>query len=190
VIPDRPDRVPDAINPLTGYRAWRFDRRGGLFPISRSGVVAKTAWDGADRRWVSATCRLHDPSVHPDSVSRMMENVYRKLGLMLDQPFEFELTPHPIAHAVPEGWCSCGFYAMKELRSVTEPDGPDVILGRVELAGKVIECTQGYRAERARVAELIPVAGQERAALRLARRLGVPLTFYPQWPDEHRSAWC
>lgn len=43
-----------------------------------------------------------------------------------------------------------------------------VIMGRVQLAGKVIEHEDGYRAELARVFELLPVRGQESAAQKLA----------------------
>jgi hypothetical protein len=53
--------------------------------------------------------------------------------------------------------------------------GPDLVLGRVELAGKVIEYTVGYRAARARIAALIPTRGNERIAKRLADDLGLPL---------------
>ena len=48
-------------------------------------------------------------------------------------------------------------------------------MGRVELAGKVIEHEHGYRAERARVAEFIPIHGWERPVMVLGNRLGVPI---------------
>jgi hypothetical protein len=51
--------------------------------------------------------------------------------------------------------------------------GVRFVLGRVELAGKVIEHERGYRAERARIVELIPLRGTERAVEALARRVGV-----------------
>ncbi len=71
---------------------------------------------------------------------------------------------------------------MKTLVSVVEPSGSDVILGRVELVGKVIEYTSGYRAERARIAELIPIEGTERHAMLLANRLGLSLAVsVPRW---------
>lgn len=49
------------------------------------------------------------------------------------------------------------------------------VLGRVLLAGKVIEHAEGYRAERARIAELIPVKGTEGTVARLAAALGLPM---------------
>jgi hypothetical protein len=66
---------------------------------------------------------------------------------------------------------------MKELAPLTlfPYREADLVIGRVYLAGKVIEHDFGYRAERARIAELIPVAGADRAALRVANRLGLRL---------------
>jgi hypothetical protein len=72
---------------------------------------------------------------------------------------------------------------MKELSSMLGFLAPGVVLGRVELAGKVIECSLGYRAERARIAELISIAGDRRSAAELALRLGLPLATIPPWMD-------
>ncbi|HET6791336.1 MAG TPA: hypothetical protein VFI35_07090 [Actinomycetota bacterium] len=64
-----------------------------------------------------------------------------------------------------------------------DADDPDVtngvVFGRVELAGKVIEHETGYRAERARIAELIPTTTDGGSTLSLARRLELPLG--PLW---------
>jgi hypothetical protein len=45
----------------------------------------------------------------------------------------------------------------------------------VLLAGKVIEHAQGYRGERARIAELIAVKGTEVTVAPLAAALGLPM---------------
>ena len=55
-------------------------------------------------------------------------------------------------------------------------DTSGVVMGRVELAGKVIEHEWGYRAERARIAELIPFRGTEQSVMILAARLGLPIS--------------
>ena len=47
-----------------------------------------------------------------------------------------------------------------------------VVLGRVALSGKVIEHDFGYRAERARIAELIPFRGAERSVMVLRTTRG------------------
>jgi hypothetical protein len=178
MIPDRPDRVPDAIEPFIGYRAWYFavDRHSAsLLPLGNRDQANSSAWDEASHRWVSAACLLQSAAMS-DSARDRLEAIFAKLGrrppdfvlnrlLLLDWPL----------HGIPNEGCSCGFYAMKDLGSVQEPDGYDVILGRVELAGKVIECTSGYRAERARINQLIPIHGRERRAKRVAKHLGLPL---------------
>jgi hypothetical protein len=173
VIPDRPDQVPDSIEPLVGYRAW-YVAGASLLPIGHRGPAATTSpWEGANRRWVSATCPFETQGPVTDSMRERLQHIYSKLGL----PFEsFPEGPH----TVPGEGCSCGFYAMKTLSRVQQLSmelrlGPDLVLGRVELAGKVIEYTVGYRAARARIAALIPTRGNERIAKRLADDLGLPL---------------
>jgi hypothetical protein len=184
VIPARPDRVPDGIEALIGYRAWRF-AGAALLPITlRLTHETATAWDAANRDWVSAECPVMTPGVSPETVRRCLETIYQKLGYRPD----LKLVRDPESHVVPDEGCSCGFYAMKTLRAVREPPGLDAILGRVELAGKVIECTAGYRAERARIVELIPIEGSEWEAIRLANHLGLPLSSaVPPWHE--RNAW-
>jgi hypothetical protein len=72
-------------------------------------------------------------------------------------------------HDAPLEGCTCGLYASKELESSETlawgarlarkrpgwPDGLDVVIVKVSLAGKVIEHDRGYRAELARVDEVL-----------------------------------
>lgn len=90
-------------------------------------------------------------------------------------------TPPPLygtgGHSAPGEGCSCGFYAAKALVHSVDlaraaPTG--LLVGRVELAGKVIEHDEGYRAERARIVELLPMPGQESVAEWFANVYGVP----------------
>jgi hypothetical protein len=88
--------------------------------------------------------------------------------------------------------CRCGIYAFNSLLCLfmefdlfiegwmptVEPDTRSdcgIVLGRVQLAGKIIEHEFGYRAERARIAELLPLHGIERSVIRLAARLGLTI---------------
>jgi hypothetical protein len=84
------------------------------------------------------------------------------------------------------GWsCTCGFYATKNLApfpkailvDLPSEDGVERgwIFGRVDLAGKIVEHDSGYRAQRARIAELNPVEGDEPNSTRLAALFGVPI---------------
>jgi hypothetical protein len=141
-----PDRIPDAIEPLLGYRMWGYDlrdRRTELHSITCSGHCP---WEDAGSQWVVASCNDHVDG----------------------------------GHAAPEEDCSCGIYAMSDLRDLGYPHamrgrGFGKIVGRVELAGKIIEHEFGLRAERARIAEFLPFEGQTRDVMRLANRLGLPM---------------
>jgi hypothetical protein len=162
-------RVPDGIEPLIGYRAWRYwiePDHVHLCPLawvpdapipaganrSPADDVA-LAWDGASSHWVTASCRTRG-----------------------GDPWHF----------APVEDCSCGFYAFKELASLVDNGWLGVVLGRVELSGKLIEHDWGFRAERARIAELIPLRGTERSVMLLANRLGVPIapSVDPPIPEE------
>jgi hypothetical protein len=68
------------------------------------------------------------------------------------------LTEKPLDHLAPDEACTCGLYAMKELSTVMTSRAPSValvrewrggyqIIARVRLWGKVIEATDGYRAQ-------------------------------------------
>jgi len=154
------DRVPDGIDPLTGYRLWSVVVEGSDATFCSPVQLAATfAWKGAESGWVSASCL---------SLGR----------------------PSPLTnHQVPDEWCGCGFYALKQL----DPDllrfcllnqmtnlshggtAEYSVMGRVDLAGKVIEHELGYRAERARIVELFPIRGSIAPVRDLARNLGLGL---------------
>jgi len=152
------DRVPEGIEPIVGYRLWAFalgGRRAQLHSLRSLNLIVhplgKSDWDGAASGWVFASCDI-------------------------------------CGHVQPNEDCTCGFYAVKLLTQLLPPlplrafaSGVNqavesgVVLGRVELAGKIIEHEYGYRAERARIAELIPIWGTERTVMRLGARLGLPM---------------
>ena len=188
---DTLERVPDGIAPLTGYRIWRASLEGdqaALFPMNTS----TPDWSGASSGWVSASCAFFGP------VPSRIAIAFTQLGVGPDQLAAFD------RHAAPDEACGCGFYAFNKLdpdlfdvvahhASTLAPDAPEehVIIGRVELAGKVIEHERGYRAERARIVELIPVRGSNAPVRDLARRLGLglaPMATAPQ-PPGSPSRW-
>ena len=148
-------RIPDAIEPISAYRAWFYSIEGRtayLYPFSGPPAPSfRYEWEGAGSNWVTASCHVIRSSTHE----------------------------------VPSEGCSCGFYSLKDLDlavvlagihhllSTQGHSGSQVVLGRILLSGKVIEHEYGYRAERARIAELIPFRGTERSVMVLAHRLGV-----------------
>jgi hypothetical protein len=150
------DRIPDGIEPIVGYRVWIYALHGSraeLHPTRSFGRASgPSPWDGAESGWVFASCAA--------------------------DPVGLEHVP---------GWsCTCGFYATKSLvpfpKGLLAMDPPcedgverGWIFGRVELAGKIIEHDDGYRAQRARIAELNPVEGDERSSSHIAALLGLPI---------------
>jgi hypothetical protein len=142
-------QVPDQISPIEAYRAWEIrsdDPADPLHPIG-SGTLGASSWIGAGFSWVTASCP-----------------VQKMLGFDDAQ--------------VPDEDCSCGFYSVKSLetlRGKLSYDGLHFVLGRILLAGKVIELERGYRSERARIVELLPWKGKETEIARVAATIGVPL---------------
>ena len=154
--------VPDLIQPLVAYRMWGYSIDGRGLRLGTTNVHGD-AWLGAERRdWVTASCGI----------------------------------PWVQAHTVPSECCTCGFYSVKAVEDAEEilftvrsvhrgvwidtgcrpgelpPLGS--VFGQVELAGKVIEHRLGYRAERARVLELIPLGEDDGTTGAVAQLLGVP----------------
>lgn len=179
--------VPDGITPLIGYRLWRVIEEGGEIVLSPLNFESRD-WVGATSGWVSSTCGGSELWVSPEG--------------------ELEW---PDRHRAPGEECACGFYAMKQLtpemllgassrhaHRVGSRSDERLVLGRVQLAGKIVEHELGYRAERARIVELIPIRGSEPEIHAIATRLGVGVaraSIVPGAPDfrerlEHaREAW-
>jgi hypothetical protein len=90
-------------------------------------------------------------------------------------------------HSAPREGCTCGLYAATDLDEVFavapirmlltsgEHRSSGAVIGRVQLAGKIIEHDRGYRAEHAWIAEILPISGRGREARVVAERYGVPL---------------
>jgi hypothetical protein len=82
-------------------------------------------------------------------------------------------------YVAPGKGCTCGIFAPKTIghaafSAVTgRLTGSGIIVGSVELAGKVIEHDPGYRAQFARLKLLMPMKGQESEAETLAVALGI-----------------
>lgn len=181
--------------PLIGYRAWCFslDRATPLVPLRWAPVVSlptvdiaetfgEAGWTRAESGWVPATCWRS--SCVPQKIGgRCPCRQQVALGLRSSPCFDCD------PHRVPGETCSCGFYAMKSLDALREPNEVNVIFGKIAVAGKVIDHEFGYRAELARILALIPLEGTETDAKVLASHLSLPLTkSVPPWPRRDRTA--
>jgi hypothetical protein len=157
-------QAPDLIEPIIGYRMWPYEMSEREVHLGSSLVDPDDpdrsigGWEGSWRGWVSSSCAF----------------------------------PGWFDHLAPDEGCSCGFYATKSrddspsLEWVVTAQAENslsrasegtsgVVFGRVDLAGKVIEHDLGYRAERARIMELIPTTTDGGITELLAARLDLPV---------------
>ena len=131
--------------PVIGYRAWCFslDRATPLIPLpsrcagrrwchfrrSIAETFGEAGWTGAESGWVLATCWRS--SCVPQKIGgRCPCRQQVALGLRSSPCFDCD------PHRVPGETCSCGFYAMKSLDALREPNEVNVILGKIAMAGK------------------------------------------------------
>jgi hypothetical protein len=139
------------------FRVWRFDRRRGvLLSVNAGGAVRP-------KTWFLPTAIASPEGDWPPG---------RLLIAQCSRGGNHE-------EGVPDPDCSCGIYATTSLDIVNEylcDESP--VLGVVELGGRTIPATSGYRAEAARVAailvvdEIFTLPHSELA--RIAKAYGVP----------------
>jgi hypothetical protein len=173
-----PDRIPDGIEPIVGYRMWGYTSAGGRVELHSLRCMTPAGgcpWEAVASHWVVASCEI----------------LLALKGLI----GELEKERFRTAHEVPGDECQCGFYAMSSLRGLLAEADPrylhheGAVLGRVALAGKVIEHEHGYRAERARILELIPIQGTEVSVKRLGDLLALPVgRSVPLFPEGPRPS--
>jgi hypothetical protein len=139
--------APDVIGHVEGWRAWRVPRQPPLFGTAPKLHSASYAYYWTPRVKARAECdRGHDDHV-------------------------------------PGETCSCGFYAAKTLDqlrqmgySTYDENGEFVrVVGQMALWGKVIEGSQGWRAEFAYPATLFVPFEAHKLAPPLAKAYGVPV---------------
>jgi hypothetical protein len=146
-------RIPDAIEPVSGYRAWAV----GLGRLWSPRSVAPAAWPVTGP--LVATCRL----------------------ARRPAPFSREAAIEG-AHEAPYPSCSCGIYAVFEPWDLGRIDTREpfrLVIGRAVGWGRVVVGGHGWRAERASVLDLFIDPAWDEATLasisRIADTYGVPL---------------
>jgi len=129
------DTVPDYIEPLEGWRAWRVGRDGEGAPYRLQSLVQRAAWPA--RQELVAEC-LRGRTLFARLRGRRR-------------------------HGAPQPDCECGIYATTSLEQLLtvyaftlaalfsqQPwQRASYVFGRVALWGSVIECERGWRAARA-----------------------------------------
>lgn len=153
--------VPDVIGEIIGWRAWTVVEPKSRHPRLRSANAAGTV--GIENaiwptnRWLYAVC----PHGHEGD-------------------------------EIPEMNCGCGLYAAKELDHLLDygyaqfnRDGVTAV-GEVGFAGKVIEGSAGWRAQRGRIIRLYLPLSQGELGAKLAAAYNVPFEVAPWWATDPR----
>jgi hypothetical protein len=156
------DDTPLMLGETLGWRAWVVIAETSRAPRLRSATHSSTVWP--TNRWTAATCggELH---------CRQDDGGDRR---------------------IPGEHCRCGLYAARDLEQLlglgyASWGGRDtVVVGQVAFAGKVIPGTQGWRAERGRIARLYVPFSKAELGKRLSEVYAVPVEFAAWWATDPR----
>jgi len=134
--------VPDVPQTFLAFRVWRIDKLGNLLSLNAPGKASSPAT-------APPATRIQNWLASPSSGWPAGEPLKAECRMVLKGDEE--------GHGrVPVPDCSCGIYATTDLKVINSYLGKDApVLGVVELGGKVIPATQGYRAEYARIAAIL-----------------------------------
>jgi hypothetical protein len=189
--------VPDVPQTVLAFRTWRLSESNKLLSINAPNLTGKAG--GSPGQGVRKIGWIHRHLADDEGQSGW--------------PIGDALIAHcgvrgAGAEAIPEHGkipakdCSCGIYATTELKVINSYLGNEIymgvairgpVLGIVEMGGRVIPATQGYRARYARVAGILAideVFSLSRAHLnQIAEMYEVPLiTPHSTNPEDYREA--
>jgi hypothetical protein len=151
--------IPDVPQTALAFRTWRLSESGRLLSINAPSLTGKAGGN-------------------PNVPQRRVTWIHRALADPEGQdgwPIGGPLVAHcgvggdaaeknPDHGKIPSQTCSCGIYATTELKIIDHYLGNELVqglyirgpvLGVVELGGRVIPATQGFRAAYARVAAIL-----------------------------------
>jgi hypothetical protein len=148
--------IPDEADTRLAFRTWRLSESGLLLSINAPSLTGKAGGSGQPMRKISW---IHRQLADPEGQN----------GWPIGDP----LVAHcgngrdksdPENHG-PSKTCSCGVYATTSISVINQYLGTEIIngtiairgpvLGVVELGGRIIPATQGYRARGARIAAIL-----------------------------------
>jgi hypothetical protein len=119
--------APDYVAPIVRWRGWFVVEAAGALRLCS--IVYHTLWP--PRQELVASCRSREYRLKPEL---------------------------PAKHTAPEAACRCGIYACESAAGATPflscsrtpaRQTLGLVLGRLSLWGKVVECQRGWRGERA-----------------------------------------
>jgi len=178
--------VPDALGVVTGARAWRviFGPVGTIVGVYSIIARENPAWTTS---WQRMRCTDLEGALMVEAFEEDGRlDGYSSRGTVVQRS---AVTKSIHKHGLPAEDCSCGFYACATPQAL-ERSGfgfRNCVWGLVDLAGRIIVGSKGYRAEKAKIRALVfmpqDCAGtslDRRTQIQVARSLGVP--FYSTWP--------
>jgi hypothetical protein len=149
--------IPDEVETRLAFRTWRLSENGLLLSINAPSLTGKAGGNGQPVRKISW---IHRQLADPEGQN----------GWPIGDP----LVAHcgtgrdisdPDHGPIPAKTCTCGVYATTSISVINQYLGTEVIngtiairgpvLGVVELGGRIIPATQGYRARGARIAAIL-----------------------------------
>jgi hypothetical protein len=142
--------VPDAVEPIVGWRYWSLNQQGRLESLVQErdapwvpGVrkEAECGFLAMIRAWEQrvAEVRQRETPSDPEPLEQPK----------LEGPDMDEHHPEWDEHEAPLESCSCGIHAAKDLETLQRVSGGGPVVGEVYLWGKVIPGENGYRAQYA-----------------------------------------
>ena len=139
-LPDQGFEAPDLVEPTAGWRAWSVSEELPAYGVPPKLYSVSWGYYWAPRKKAEAECAKPYPCSEPKIVKD------RRTG-----------EEHEHVIGVPGEHCSCGFYSAKtfeHLQSMgyhaySEGTGRFTVVGKLANWGKVIEGSQGWRAQYA-----------------------------------------
>lgn len=183
--------VPDSITPFVGDRYFvAVNKRTGRLIAKMMPTTEVFVEDGVPQ--------MINPGVEDERLWTLQAIVKKDMSWEPGENLARCVHPHTVygqsapfhRHDAPQERCSCGFYACRDLdelmtQRILADHLVNIAHAKVELYGKVIPGSKGYRAQKARVAEinllLETFESQEvlEAALTGLERYGVPVNIIP-----------
>jgi hypothetical protein len=149
--------IPDEVETRLAFRTWRLSDSGKLLSINAPSLTGKAGGSGKPIQKISW-------------IHRQLADSEGQDGWPVGDP----LVAHcgrggdlasPDHGPIPAKRCSCGIYATTSVSVINQYLGTEIIngtiairgpvLGLVELGGRIIPATQGYRARGARIAAIL-----------------------------------
>lgn len=156
--------VPDVPVTALAFRTWRLSESGRLLSINAPSLTGKAGGSGNQQvrkvSWIHRAMASDGQDGWP--IGGPLVAHCGVMGTNADKNEDHG--------RIPAKNCTCGIYATTSIRVIDRYLGNEVIqgtiairgpvLGIVEMGGRVVPATQGYRAEYARVAAILEIGAE------------------------------